>query len=514
MDSSIHTDSIEEYRSPAGRELPRRTLLASSAAGLAALAGCLGSDDDDDDGEPANGADDGDDGGNGADGGDSDDPNGADDGGDDGDEPPVPDGEASLSMLLVDGRDSFAELDEGTDVPVTVTLANEGEGEDSFDVTLSIGESVEETQTVDVEAGAETEVTFTGVTSGLAGGDHTVVVTTDGDQLSTDVTVLGDVELTLTVYTQGADEEYLVEAGELTVFAGSDVVATADLGESPTQTVTVPLAEADTFTVEVTNVDGGVFPNVEESVAMDGGPREVDIVAGYEFQGTTTFNFSTYVFEESHTDEDGTEWGNEEWVAYGTYAENRDYHSRYIVGSIGDISQRLVNLEDSPPPFEADLFEVGDELGASGPHHSVLVGAEGFFYPETRGRWEEGGNPAFRLRDSHTPVRNGLDEITKLDPDKQQYAGTRVVHGEEADVYELDVEIGGTNYVDAKVAVDPETGYIVRWQSERLNNEMTSSYEIVEFQDHNGPQELDWDRIRGYTGTTTDDDIDTLPWDV
>ena len=101
--------------------------------------------------------------------------------------------ESALSNLDIAGQGSDAEITEGDDGSVSVDVTNVGEEEDSFGVTLTIGDELEVSTTTGVLDDGESEtVTFEGVTGDLEPGEYTVSVSSDDDHLSGSVDVTED----------------------------------------------------------------------------------------------------------------------------------------------------------------------------------------------------------------------------------------------------------------------------------------------------------------------------------
>ena len=519
-----------------GPSVSRRQLLAAGTAlGITATAGCLGSDDDEEDDEPdgGNGTDDrdenGDDNGteNGADDSNGDDngtENGADDpngdeNGDDNTQDP-PEGEVVLSDLVIAGTNEITgEFPAGEDEPIEFLVANEGDAEDTFDINLQIApleddtggneadwETSEVAESLSVTLAAEQSepVVVDSVTPELDGGDYGVRVSSDDEELLGEFTVLGDAQLSIAVYTQEASEEHLVESGELTVTGDAGEVATIDLADEPTPTIPISLAEGDAYTLEVSAVNGGVFPGAEKSVTVEQGGTSVDVVAGYEFQPAENFKFTNYLLIEPRID-NGTEWSEREWFVYGTHAANGDHHTHYIRANTDGMPSHEV--DESPREWGSDMDAIGDEIGSRYGAHSLRVDDERFFWPDSREQWEDSNNTTFYSPDrvSHVVALLGLDVITELDPEKQQYAGHETLHDEEVDVYDVSIDVLGSHYPDSKAYVDPETGYVVRVEHHRLDginsrfSDGTDSYEMVEFFDHNEVNELDIEYIESLT---------------
>ncbi|MCU4926462.1 right-handed parallel beta-helix repeat-containing protein [Halobacteria archaeon AArc-dxtr1] len=99
--------------------------------------------------------------------------------------------EADLTALDIAGHGDEATILEGDAENVTTTVENSGEREGSFELSLETGDGVvkatEETQTL--EGGAEETVKFENVTDGLDPDEYVVVVSTDAQSLSGNLSV-------------------------------------------------------------------------------------------------------------------------------------------------------------------------------------------------------------------------------------------------------------------------------------------------------------------------------------
>lgn len=163
---------------------------------------------------------------------------------------------ADLSELDIAGQGQQATVDEGTDEDITADVENVGDAEGTFDVVLTI-DDVERTESVTLDVGESTTVTFEDVISGLDAGVNEVTVTALDDTLSgelqvnpvgealfeitameaTPVIAGDDLEISATIENIGdrADTQLVtIDAGEL----GSEVEEIdLDTGESTTVTL-------------------------------------------------------------------------------------------------------------------------------------------------------------------------------------------------------------------------------------------------------------------------------------
>ena len=108
-------------------------------------------------------------------------------------EPESDPAEPSLSGLDIAGQGPSATVDAGTAESVSVTVSNAGERAGTFDVNLSVGETVQNTQsTGELGPGESTTLTFEGVTTGFDTGSFDVTAVTRGNSVGGSLTVEGN----------------------------------------------------------------------------------------------------------------------------------------------------------------------------------------------------------------------------------------------------------------------------------------------------------------------------------
>jgi len=194
--------------------------------------------------------------------------------------------ESALSGLDVAGQGASATVspDEAGDVSVTVT--NEGEAAGSFDVTLTVGGVVTETQTTgELAAGDEELVTFGAVTGDLDPGAYDVTVWTDDDEVTGELTVETPPE---------PDPEFAVDIVETnSPRAGDNLTVTVDIenvgGGEATGEVTLETDSLGSDTASVTLASG---ESTNETLTLataegDAGDHEVTVTSGSDASATT-----------------------------------------------------------------------------------------------------------------------------------------------------------------------------------------------------------------------------------
>jgi len=546
--------------------LSRRHLLTAVGAGLsAAVAGCLGDDSSDSDdtgnttgsdddptggengtngdtdgtggdnttGSPddgsgdSSGGDDSSDDNNDTDSGDDDSSDDSSDDSDDSDDP----AQSSLSVTLTDLRAAQVPITVSLSVdesaPVAVTVANDGDtaaeipvqfavlaGQDNIDDTAdgTTGQSVStddalasQTLTVTLVPGASERLTASGLTDGLESGSYTVTATAGDQQATLGLELFADSPVPLTVYTQAATEEYRADSGQVTVRDGDDPVATASLDSQPV-TVELPLARTTRYTVEVSNLDGGAWPNSSESVTVDSASDpSIDVVAGYEISNVLGFRFSTYRL-----------MGSEERIGFGLYSPESDYQFTWTDSLTGGLP--YLSPDDAPPEYGADLSALADQLGGTNVSHAIDAtysdrqGAETYFYLGPDAYWEPGyvetGTDRYRIAHGF-----GYSLTASVAPDEyREYEGRDSVRDTPVDVYRVPAD-------NTSVYVDPETGHTLRAVRQPLPGKGEETYEIVDFFGHGGVEDIDWELLKARsvheTGTNSKGEtLERLPWEI
>ena len=536
-----------------GGGVPRRRWLAVSGTVLAgAFAGCLGGDSDDSDTDDGTDTQPGPDDGSGPDDGTDpsgdeppDDPNGADNG-DDSDGEPL---SATLTGLTIgNATDTVPNLAASTDAPLTATLDSQTEitrpgtlAVDIFaveDTTPWTGDSPRappETTSVatarqefNVQAATSQSLTVEGVTDDLAGGPYVAVarVPEAETRAVAPLTVTATAEITASVYTQTVAPESRPTAGELVLSDGpvstaatddsagggteeATVFATVDLAEGSAPTLSVPLGvDTDAVLVTARNVDEGVYPPATAEVPLEGTElSDVELVAGYEFQGTNAMRFTDYIYWSV------SQLESEEWIMYGTYGANGDYNCHYERGFI-NAGEQLIDSDGMPPEYGADLSAIDSAIGAGSQEHSVTIDGKTFYYPGWRWEAADGDATAFR-RTPHVPVLDGLDTVTEPIPEERKYVGTEQYRDREVDLYRISTEIEGSPHPDSLVFIDPATGHILRIERDPMaeTGQGSESFEVAEFFDHGEPETADIELMQNRSKAKTGPSLDELPWE-
>jgi hypothetical protein len=538
-----------------GGGVPRRRWLAVSGTVLAgAFAGCLGGDGDDSDTDDGTDTQPGADDGSGPDDGTDpsgdeppDDPNGADNGDDSNGEPLS----ATLTGLTIgDATDTVPDLAASTDAPVTATLDSQTEITRSGTLAVDIF-AVEDTtpwtggsprappettpvatarQEFNVQAATSQSLTVEGVTNDLAGGPYVAVarVPEAETHVVAPLTVTATAEITAKVYTQTVAPESRPTAGELVLSDGpvstaatddsaggsteqATVFATVDLAEGSAPTLSVPLGvDTDAVLVTARNVDEGVYPPATAEVPLEGTElSDVELVAGYEFQGTDAMRFTDYINWSVNQLE------SEEWIMYGTYGANGDYNCHYERGFI-NAGEQLIDSDGTPPEYGVDLGATESAQGEGPAHHSALIDDEAFFSPGYQ--WEAADGldelTAYR-RTTHVPVLDGLGAVTEPTPEERKYVGTKQYRNRRVDIYRVDTDVEEFALPGSRVFVDPETGHILRIEQDPMGDtgQGNKSFEVAEFFRHGEPATADIELMQNRIKQKTGPNLDELPWE-
>jgi hypothetical protein len=539
--------SMTDVHDADGRVSRRRWLAVSGTVLGGAFAGCLGGDDDgpeDDTGNTGNQT------GN----------NTGDQSGDD-DDDQTGNEEGSLPVTLTELTvgDATAEavptiiaettapltasLESNTEITRPATLAVEvfpvNDPTPWAEDTTRAPPDVEPVLTASEEFNAEAETTLSvpveGLTSQLTDGAYVAVARVPAADTRAVATlqVAAFAELEVDVYTQTAASDNRVEAGELVLASGPvptratggldgavgetdedvTIYRTVDLAERPAPTLQVPLtADTDTMVVTARNVNGGVYPPASTDVAIEGLTLpDVELVAGYPFQGTDAMRFSMYALAEREARRYPP---HEEWIRYGTYGANGDYNSLYITGTTPEGDEYLES-DGTPPAYGSDLGELSTEQGLAWPSQSARIDGTGFFYASTRNQWELiEGVPNFR-RSTHITALDGLGAVTNPTVNEREYLGSTDYRDRTVDVYGVSTDVADSRHPDANVFVDPATGYVLRIERDPIREEgpLSESYEVVEFFAHGEPETADIELMKSWSKPNTGPDLSELPWE-
>lgn len=406
------------------------------------------------------------------------------------------DAEPVITALTLDGEPPAGgsrSLRTGSDLPVGVTVTNEGTVTASFDVSVHVGERVESATTGDIAGGESATVTLSGLTGDLATGSHDLTAETAVDSRTVELSVLDEAAIDATVYTQSVGEANLAESGTLVVTDESDTeVASHDLSSGASVVLTEGIDDGETYTLAVEEPNGGAFPPASETVTVDG-VSDVSLVAGYEFQGAESYDFTAYIWWAERT---------REWGYKGSHAATGNHYTLYVA------SNRIVpsfSIEDSLFDRDIGMWELKDDvLGGTNPFTEIVVDGQGYYRMEgggSDGSWTELDAEKVLEYPPHTStyqtVLKPLDELTENDPERQSYVGEGEVNGVAVDVYDVDLGPVTEGYGDATVYVNPETGYVMRFETadEFPFSDDPDTYYIIEFMNHDEVETFDFEGI-------------------
>ena len=389
-----------------------------------------------------------------------------------------------------------------TELSPTVRLANTGDIAGTFDLTLRLSERTDDigvlreaTASQQVTPDDEARVTIPVDVSGLAPSSYRVTVTAaPEDAPARETSVTGDLpieqapgKLDITVYTQAADEEYEARAGTLRVReqGADEPLLTHDLSESPSVTVN-RVATGDEVLLTTETIDDGVYPDGEQTVTVDG-TTEVEFVTAYEFRGADSFRTAVYLFAPNPSPPDVID-PPAGYYGWATHAADDDHYVRWF--RAGD-AQGVYDFGEPIHDHGVSLRQFyGGDIDFRPPEQVRIDGeAYGHRYGENSTPWGEiedldiGFDPESPPRENSGEVypTRPLTYLTGEDPDRQQFAGEVEIDGRTFHQYNITVE----NYPDSRAFVDPETGYAVRWETEKsYAGPSEQGYEIWTYSDH------------------------------
>jgi hypothetical protein len=390
-----------------------------------------------------------------------------------------------------------------TELSPTVRLANTGDIAGIFDLTLRLeradDSSVrrEATASQQVTPGDEARLTIPVDIDGLAPGTYRVTVTAAfEDAPAREATVTGELsveqapgELDITVYTQAADDEYEARAGTLRVReqGADEPLLTHDLSDSPS--VTVPsVATGDELLLTTENIDDGVYPDGEQTVTVEG-TTEVEFVTAYEFRGADSFRLSAYLFAPNPSPPDVID-PSANYYVWATHAADDDHYIRWYRVAGGT----TYDFDDSIHNHGVDLRQF-QQSGRFAPVEQVRIGGEAYGHRYGSGAladeqsWNrlENDSPAYDPenlgRENFGPIypHHPLTRLTGATPEKQQFAGPVEINDQTFHQYDIAVK----NYPDSRAFVEPETGYVMRFETEKTYaGPSEQGYEIWTYSDH------------------------------
>jgi hypothetical protein len=391
-----------------------------------------------------------------------------------------------------------------TELAPTVRLTNAGDLADTFAVGLQVldasGEvQAETTMTQRVTPGDAADLTLPVEVSGLTPGEYTATATatvadtedsTRQETVDTPFTVAQAAgELSVTVYTQTTSDAHTARAGTLTVtpVGADEPIATHDLADSATLTLTEGLETNREYVLATADIDDGVYPDGETTVTIDG-ETSVEFVTAYEFQGVESFRASVYLYAPNPAEDPNVISAPSAYYGWATHAADNDHYTRWFrvtetpAYDFGDpIHEHRVDLKQ----FHRDgSFNPVEAVRLDGTIYDHQYGEGATNKSKEWGTFEtiafDPKNPA-RENDGEQYPEEPLTSFTDADPDKQQFAGEVIIDGETLHQYNLTVE----NHPTSRAFLDPETGYIMRWETEKsYAGDTEQGFEIWTYSDH------------------------------
>lgn len=526
--------------------MARRQWLMLAGGTLPLLAGCLGGgdddsgDDDDEDDDGDNDAPDddaGDDPGD-ADDGQTDDP----DDGDDGDpDPPA----ASLTDVHIDEQHDDVTLPLDAETPLAATVTNEADATHQFILEVLIRPHPDHTDDPDpvvtdslpvpLGAGNSDDLVMAGLTGGLDEGRYEVLVTAGDATDRFPLNVFGTNEVTVEVREHETVSGDRLGGGTVTARADGTTYDTDAVTRGGIATLELPLGETTTYTFELDEPGSGKWPpTTVEATIDDPDPDRIEIIAGHPLRGADSHKFSSYTFDE--TGEHGSP--PRDYFLYGSdmspaLAANVLHHHTYfmagLVGATGmwqEPTEAPVEEPDHlrhivPPEFGRDFMEIRDELGGNIPNHQITLDGEDRFFYTNDGRWEWSDTTSgLAWQPGRRAVMRGLDGFLDWADSEQRFYGTDEVRGTPVNVYEVPGQ-------EAYVYVDPETGYVRRYEQVTLHDHwwpladphhgedppLENSFIVSEYWAHDDLETLDWDVIKERSTDQTAGDLNQPPWE-
>jgi len=377
------------------------------------------------------------------------------------------------ATATVEVLEAVAEFDvavAGTNAPVedrdpltvTVEVTNAGTVAGTGTVNLTAGEEVVDSAAVTLDSGASATTTLTWAMA-TPHGEYDLQVASANDTATTSAVVEAIEEPAVAGTVSVMTGEIRAESGEIRLYeAGSDdQLATADLAPNGTFRFTdldpgteyrLAVRSAAATHPETDRRIGGSrdFPTVEYTFTAEPVQQSADLVYGYEIRGADTYRWE--FFKDSHVDN--------HFEGYGQYNRSEAYVlERQVRGLDDPIIRQMVYLENKT--FLNDSSRAAPV-------------------------WYENPGKTFHppTTKPHRIVQNPTQEFIHLN---RRYEGLTTVNGTTVHEYSVSQL---TDYPEATVFIDPETGYIIKWEAEQYrllgpDGRLYSFPSEISFTDHN-----------------------------
>ena len=328
--------------------------------------------------------------------------------------------------------------------PLTVTanVSNVGTGGATQTVDFSVNGEVVDSTNVTLDSGASETTNLTWRIA-TPYDDHTVEIASANDTAATTVTVepveepavAGEVSVMTDGITAEGGAVHLYKQGE------DDPLASEDLAPNGTFRFT-DLDPGTTYELEIrsavaTHPDtgkriGGIrnFPKTEYTFTAESIQQSADLMYGYEIRGAETYRWE--FFKDASV--------SNRYNGYGRYNRSEAYVVERLEAAAGEPTIRqmiylenktFMNSTNTPAPVWYEDPPTTYQKPNTVPHHIV---------------------------------RDPVQEFLHL---TRQFEGEAVVNGTVTHEYSIS---GLTDYPEATVYIDPNTGFVIKWESEHYRD--------------------------------------------
>lgn len=353
---------------------------------------------------------------------------------------------ATTTVEVLEAAPEFGVEIEGTNAPVqdreplhlTVNVTNAGIDGAAQTVNLTAGGTLLAATTISLDGGASTRTNLTWEPA-TPHGEHNLTVATANDTATMAVAIDPIEEPAVAGTVSVMTDDTAAEAGVVTLYGANsgDELASADLAPNGSFQFT-GLEPGERYRLEVPHASGthnetgneiggpGAFPTRTHVFTAAEIQQSADLTYGYEIRGADSYRWEFY--KESR----GPNWYN----GFGKYDQTNAY------------------VKENQQAEASELDPIVREV--------IYLGNETFFKTSK-------GAPVWREREethlhhpSTLPHRIVQNPFAEFIPITREYQGRSRVDGSIAHKYKLTFS---PDYPNASVYINPNTGYIVRWES-------------------------------------------------
>lgn len=286
----------------------------------------------------------------------------------------------------------------------------------------------------------------------------------DGDGSEPDLATLE-----VTVHSKSDSEEHLAESGELFVWDSDGEFTTMRELEGNSNIVFGNIGQG-TYTLETEGIDDDPLLDGSMEVVLDEDKAVDFVTVGHGFPGADSYRFSLYEYRIHRDPDSDSNPPNDQFFGFGTAAANGE---RFLMYDDAGEPQHILP-DDSPFPWGTDFTEVEFEPFALNTRQQVTEGDTTYHrrvtdttdFPE----WE-----ILDHFDGHIRWSDELSRFKTIDRGLYEYIhdgkasfienhGERELDGETLHLYEI--QGGAFGHWGERVYIDPETGYVRRWEIE------------------------------------------------